>query len=223
MIPYVDIHAHHKNENELDQKEVLTLSNVLYPNKPNNNTELISLHPWYLPDNKQQAHHYLESSYIEGTILGEIGLDKVSKTPWEKQITFFQLAVKFACDKKIPTITLHSVKSHQDCLKIITNEKYSGFVIFHDFFSSREELNQLLKSDQCFFSLGKILRSPQSKLYHDLKEIPLNRLFFETDDKEIPIQKQYKLYCSLTNSPLEEIKKTCYDNYLKVSKVHNEN
>ena len=210
MSLYVDIHTHHSKECDI------YLKNVLYPHRPQAEHEIISLHPWYLPESEEQALTYLRTHLSSRNILGEIGLDKVCQTPWDKQVKFFVLALTFANEMNIKAITLHSVKAHQECLKKINDVGYQGHIIFHDFFSSWEQAQELLKNPKVFFSLGKVLDRPQAKIYKSLKHIPLNRLFLETDDSKESIEERYRQFTNITAHNLEEVKKCCYDNYIKI-------
>jgi len=215
---YIDIHTH-KNLEEFD-KDVIYFQNILYPNVPKHDRQIVSIHPWSLPKELHETIHYLKENCPANTILGEIGLDKKCKVSEELQQLHFKASLEFAVANSLKAITIHSVKANDECLALIKKKKFKGSIIFHNFFGSVAQTKKLLEHEMVYLSLGEVLRRPQSKLFPILKEIPLKRLFFETDDSSFSIKEQYECFQQITNHRLDHIKKVCYHNYQNILGEH---
>ena len=175
----IDIHTHKLN---LDKDSVV----VLDPrNIPEKKPELscLGVHPWYLEEIKD-VKEFLNTNY-DGNIyaLGEIGLDKVCKVPFSRQIEAFNLQLEFAKSQNIQRIIIHCVKAYDDVFKIIKQSDYDQKILFHDFHSSKEMAFQLLNHFDAYFSFGNKIPKKNKKSLEVLKFIPKEKIFFETDDQ----------------------------------------
>jgi TatD DNase family protein len=142
------------------------------------------LHPWYLNDYNlsdvaKRLNDVVNLKNFFG--IGEIGLDKSCGIDFELQKVAFQKQVELANELKIKTIILHSVRSNNECHKILKDFKYQGNILFHDFHGKIEEFNQFEKDFNCIISISeKFLQSQKSTKL--LTQIKLEKVVIETDD-----------------------------------------
>lgn len=116
--------------------------------------------------------------------IGEIGLDYfwVKDTfKKEEQKKWFIKQIKLANELKKP-IVIHNRDSHEDCFKIIKEYKPLYGCVMHCFSGSVELLNELLKIDNAYISLGGPVTFKNAVTPKEVaKVVPLDRLLIETD------------------------------------------
>lgn len=148
----------------------------LYPKiKP-----FFGIHPWYtdIKENYLELlEKYLKKYPFAG--VGEIGLDKLK--PWINQESIFisqlELAVKY---NRI--ISIHNVKANQEMIEIFKKYKNKLPPIILHSFSGPVALVQYCKNLDIYFSLSPTFLKKKIETQKEiLKEIPQNKLLFETD------------------------------------------
>ncbi len=165
-------------------------------------------------------HPYPEASKTVETIdqiyrnknclaVGEIGLDKNSTIDLDIQIQKFKKQL-FASEKyKLPVI-LHCVKSWNEILQIKQVTNPSQTWIFHGF----RKTNLLTSVLECgiHISIGTAVIWDE-KLQEQVKKIPINRLFLETDnDTNYTIENVYQKIALIKNISLQALKDQVYTN-----------
>ena len=159
--------------------------------------------------------------------IGEIGLDYY----WdgynkEKQIKLFKELIYQADALNLP-IVIHSRSACKDTVDILKANKSllkNGFLM-HCYSESYETAKELLKLG-AYFSFGGALTFKNSKRGEVLKNLPIDRVLFETDAPfltPMPFRGQvnepsyviyvYKYVSELINMPLEELAKTVELNF----------
>ncbi len=128
--------------------------------------------------------------------IGEIGLDYSQNYIHTKsrQLLMFERIIKICEKQGDKTMSIHSLKSVNDIIRIIEKNKYndSNKYIFHWFTGSVYQLKRLI-SLNCFFSINP--RMLKTKTGNEiLKNIPIDRLLLETDS---PFTKKYTSICDL--------------------------
>jgi TatD DNase family protein len=164
--------------------------------------------------------HYPEASKTVDTIdqiyrhknclaVGEIGIDKNSTIDLDIQIHTFKKQL-FASEKyKLPVI-LHCVKSWNEILQIKQAINPSQTWIFHGF-RKTNLLTSVLESG-VHISIGTAVIWDE-KLQEQVKNIPLNRLFLETDnDTNYTIEAVYQKVALIKNISLHALKDQVYTN-----------
>ena len=159
--------------------------------------------------------------------IGEIGLDYY----WggydkEKQIKLFKELIYQANGLDLP-IVIHSRSACKDTVDILKENKSllkNGFLM-HCYSESYETAKELLKLG-AYFSFGGALTFKNSKRGEVLKNLPIDRIIFETDAPfltPMPFRGQtnepsyvlyvYKYVSELLNMPLENLAETVEDNF----------
>ncbi len=175
---YIDIHTHHIPADPAtmailslstgDQALSLESDHIWYS---------LGLHPWKVQEHDWQEHlKSIEKSAVSNRIkaIGECGLDKLCSTSWHLQNEVFVAQIEISEKLKKPLI-IHCVKSFDEIVSYKTQVRPRQIWIIHGFRGKTQQAEQLLKHG-FFLSFGE--------KYHPetLRQMPLDRLFLETDD-----------------------------------------
>lgn len=152
----------------------------------------MGLHPWYIDalhwqEQLEQLSHYSTGSRV--VAIGECGLDKVCTTAFSLQQEVFGRQISLANTIGKPLL-IHCVRAFAEVQWWLQKNKVQVPVIFHGFAKSTTLAQQLI-SKGYYLSLGKALQLPAVQQL--LRAIPLQQVFFETDDSTIGIEKIYAL------------------------------
>lgn len=170
----------------------------------------IGLHPWYVKDNESIWQAFLKSSGHKNVVaIGECGLDKLANTDWQLQTKMFTHQITLANQLQKPLI-IHCVKAWSECLFLL--KKATVPVLFHGF-NNAEQIAQSIVDRGFYLSFGKSLQ--KESIIKVLKTIPINKVFFETDDSSLSISEIYKMAASVLNIELNtlilQIQKNAFD------------
>ncbi|MBN2521083.1 MAG: TatD family hydrolase [Bacteroidales bacterium] len=217
-IKYIDIHCHDKDEG----KDVMTITN-LFPGQLNRfflsgrHYFSIGIHPWYvkeysLAEDIEQIDIY--SQYNNCKAIGEIGLDRITTYPVDKQTAIFLKQLKIAEIANKPVI-IHCVRAFPELIAIRKKRQIRTPWIIHGFNSNSKIADELLKHD-CYLSFGYHLLIDYSHVQQIFKNAPTDRIFLETDDKEDSIRDIYAKAAELKETGINEMKDIINENYNKV-------
>lgn len=220
----LNLHTHH-SEKQANEQIIL---NLIIPNSeetlenfpeetPTNTWLSAGIHPWYISENNQkiqleklsQIAHYQDIKFI-----GECGLDRVKGSPLPLQEEIFIKQIRIAEEVKKPMI-IHCVKCFNELISIKKIVRPKIPMVIHGFNNNLEIAKSLLERG-FYFSLGAALLNGESNAAKILTQIPLEKLFLETDDKEISIQKIYDQASFLLNIPLNTLEGVIFANYLEI-------
>ena len=208
-LPYIDIHTHQIVESE----NSFQLYNHIVGQDEYYDSIICSagIHPWYITEeNKELLLESLETLSTQTNVLaiGECGLDKVCNTDWNLQVLVFEQQIQLANRIAKPLI-IHCVRAYQEIFDILKNQKVAVPVLFHGFNKNKILAQSILKQDY-YISLGTaILNGSQDEL---IKEIDLNKLFLETDNKSTNIVDIYSYFCNVRNISLEKLQEQLVKN-----------
>ncbi len=211
---YINIHTH-RAENNSNTISILNIDDI------NTNIETdklysIGIHPWQINNINnidsilQDIEEKLEK-YKNIIAVGEIGLDKNIDTTYSKQLEVFNHQAKIA-EKHGRPIIIHSVRAYSEFQQLI--KKFSTSFIFHNFNSSEQTANSLLKHN-AYFSFGKqFLHSKKTQEIY--LHLPLSNTFFETDASATSIKEIYKFASNTRNIKESELINQTYNNFKKL-------
>ncbi len=211
--PFINLHTHRKPR--LSQEHVVRNGYLLPLDILKNLPYAVScgLHPWLISNN-----HFEQLNHLEDLInnvpnicaLGECGLDRVKGPAMEIQLEAFKIQIQLANHYR-KTLILHLVKTYSDFLAI--SKKIQVPCIVHGFKGNATEANQLIQSGASL-SFGP-------RLLNDLKtqeiftQIPLNKVYLETDTKPIMIDVVYNKAAALKNLDLVVVRETIWNNFAR--------
>jgi TatD DNase family protein len=171
------------------------------------------LHPWFLDDLSESTFKQI-AKWVEADnclALGEAGLDRICKTDFEWQKKWFIKQAELSETSKKPMI-IHCVKAFDEILKIRKQIRAVQPWIFHGFNNKPEYIPEILDVD-CYISLGIKSLEIGTNANKALKQIPPERLFFETDDKFVRISDIYKHASNVLNIELVQLKCKLFQNF----------
>lgn len=160
----------------------------------------VGLHPWYLEGlDMAAARAWLDehAARPETRAIGEAGLDKLTKTPWDLQLAAFRTCFEVSETFRKPLI-LHCVRAFDDILALKKQWKPSQVWIFHGFEKNAETAQRLLDAG-CFLSFGAALFRQKSHTPEALRQTPAERFFLETDDSDYAIEAVYERAGAIRN------------------------
>ena len=160
----------------------------------------------------------LRSSRNDVVAIGEVGLDKVHKETFEKQVEVFEEMIRLSESYRKPMI-VHCVRAYSEIIEMRKKTKASMPWVIHGFNSSVETMRQLLRYDM-YISLGEVLYRNENQAVKILKDIPLERLFLETDVSKRDIKDVYAKAADLMGCDIEFLCNKIFENYGRLEAAH---
>ena len=146
------------------------------------------LHPIFITKHRKLDLVKLEiyTQNIETKLIGEIGLDK-RIADFDKQLDVFKSQISIAknLDKKV---IIHSVKSHNEIIKIIKDNKFTNGGIIHAF-NGNVDIAKTYTDLGFKLGVGGLISHPTSMLHKTLKDIDLSNIVLETDSPDMKLYK----------------------------------
>ena len=178
----------------------------------------MGIHPWHITPallTQQYAEITSYASQANCLALGEIGLDKICSTPWDLQLEVFEKQIDLANTLHKPVI-IHCVKAQQEILKLKSKAKTPW--ILHGFNQKAQVGHEWLRHD-FYLSFGKALLEPDSNASQFLPQVPLDKLFLETDQAQESIETIYKAACERLDLPLEKLDSILQVNFNRIFSI----
>jgi TatD DNase family protein len=151
----------------------------------------------------------LENDHV--CFVGECGLDKLAKTNFDEQIRVFMAHVVLAEEWKRPVI-IHCVRAYNEILELHMKIKPETPWILHGY-TGGLALTKQLANRGFYFSFGKSLFNPKSKSIESLRWLPLDRMFFETDEFMGNVDEVYQIAAILKDVSPELLKREVWNNF----------
>ncbi|MFN3341476.1 MAG: TatD family hydrolase [Flavobacteriales bacterium] len=187
----------------------------------------IGIHPWIVGKDDDDDVVLLEK--LEASLnnpdfksriiaLGECGLDKLrNQENYSQQEACFCAQIKLAEKHGLPLL-IHCVKAHQECSALLLKEKVSVPVVFHGW-NNRGTLLAPLLQNGWNVSFGSALLIKKSQAGQQIVTMPHDRIFLETDDSDIPIEKIYTAAENLMGISHSELQKIIARNFSKFCRL----
>lgn len=175
----------------------------------------LGMHPWYTEtDNweKEWAHLSPMLKYNQVLAIGECGLDKVCRTDWHLQEEVFRVQLLRANEVRKPVI-IHCVRAFDEVLRMIRDTDLKTPCIFHGYNNSLQTAERILRAGH-YLSFGHQLA--HVRMADVFRQVPGNRYFLETDDREISIESVYKMAANARSESTESVILQLQQNFTKV-------
>jgi TatD DNase family protein len=217
-MPLIDIHTHQAPEengnlfiqNIFPADEMMSLQPGGFYS--------VGLHPWFIINNQSYKNelHQLEQKAVlpEVVAIGECGLDKLANTESQLQLEVFVQQCQIAESVNKPLI-IHCVKSYNEISHLKRRMKPKVPWILHGYTGNEMITKQLITLD-FYFSLGKILLSDNSHIKETLEKLPVDHLFFETDEWKRPVREIYDKYAELKGITMDSLAEQIMWNFRQV-------
>jgi TatD DNase family protein len=177
----------------------------------------VGWHPWYLKkENNDVFLKIVSDAGLRPEILaiGECGLDRLSEVSFVYQTEVFKQQALIAERVQKPLL-IHCVRSANEIIKLKKEIKPKMPWIIHGFNSNVVTGRELIRHD-LYISLSIDLLKDISNAFNFLPEIPLDRLFFETGDVDLHVEKIYQKAASKLDIELLDLKKQIQSNFNRV-------
>ena len=209
MTPYINIHTHNSvNENGIS----------IYNNRFLYDTEIktdhlfsIGIHPYDINLVDENSFKELEKKLSDKNCkaIGECGLDKLKNKDLKSQKIVLQKQLELAVKYNKPVI-IHCVKAFDELIELCKPFENKIQLIIHGFNKSEELALQLI-STGFYLSLNHTIFKIEN---FDFTKLPINKLFFETDDYTlILISDVYKKASIKLKMDVNELKEKIYTNF----------
>ncbi len=220
-IPFIDIHTH---SNRYEQATV-TVQNI-FPGEgfgafAGRNFYSVGLHPWHVASEEennealQLVEEALEFDHV--IFVGEAGLDKLIDKDFAEQTRVFEAQAFMSEEYQYPLI-IHCVKAYNEVMELRKKMKPVMPWILHAY-SGSLELTQQLNNYGFLFSFGGLLFNSNAKAVDSFKYLPLDKIFFETDEMENDVSIIYEQGAKLKEISLEEIKVAVWKNFNRIERT----
>ena len=114
---------------------------------------------------------------------------------------------------------IHCVRAYSEIIEMRKKTKATRPWVIHGFNSSVDTMMQLLRHD-IYISLGEILYRNENQAVKILKNIPLDRLFLETDVSGRDIRDVYAKAAGLMGCEIDFLCKQIFENYGRLEATH---
>lgn len=212
---YIDIHTH--SSKEKSAIEIMNLFAWELPDLTLPKQCTAGFHPWHLIqfDERETINLlHAQASRSEIIAIGECGLDANSLADMETQERIFLKQAGIAENKQKPLI-IHCVKQYNHIIRLRKLLRAQMPWIFHGYNGDLATTQSLLK-DEFYFSFGESLLNEKSKAANAIHIIPIEKIFFETDESSLPISEIYSFAAKLLNLDVELLINQVDQNYKKV-------
>lgn len=203
-----EVFAHPHNE---------SAAKMLLVNHETNRYFSLGIHPWFIEhQDRQMAFQTLSNASLNPKLLaiGECGLDKCIATPMNLQIEVFTWQTEFA-DRIGKPLIIHCVKAFNELMQIKKNSKTGSAWIIHGFNANPVLVAQLIKHG-CYLSFGAALSNPHNHAKQALIEMPLDRLFLETDTADVSISEIYAAATKILRINVATLQQQIQSNFKRV-------
>ncbi|TKG97138.1 TatD family deoxyribonuclease [Puteibacter caeruleilacunae] len=217
-IQYIDIHTH----SHQSTPNIFKISNILIIKTTLNPHEYIppfsvGIHPWHINESSKQIDLDLLfqiASSSDCVAIGEIGLDKVKGPSIEIQLDILHKQLQ-TTEKLMKPVILHCVKAYDLLAQLRKQLQPIVPWIIHGFNGSEQLALQLVKQG-FYLSFGHQILNPKSKASKTFINLPLDYVFFETDENEASIAHIYQQAARLKSIDENVLKDKIRDNFIKV-------
>lgn len=206
MANFIDIHAHNPRNEGIEIGNFRLGIDSKQPEIPFS----AGIHPWDCEVVSAKFDNLLSALKTSPCIaIGEIGLDKACGVDFELQKRCFEAQLSIAEKRELPVV-IHCVRAINECLATLQKHKLKS-VVFHGFIGSAEMAKSIV-SKGYYISFGyPTLASP--KTFAALAEVPLERLFLESDTSSTPIEELYNKVAQRRSIDTEILQEIIENNY----------
>jgi len=208
MIPFINIHTHHLGT----ETDISIYNNrFLFEDIKTDCLFSIGLHPYDIHLVGEESLKEMEPflKHENCFAVGECGLDKLIDVGLIQQQFILKQQLHLALKYNKPII-IHCVKAFDELISVCKPFENKLKLIIHGFNKSEELALQLL-SKGYYLSLHPSLFK---KEIFDLTKLPIERLFFETDDDfNLSINEAYRIASIKLNMSEHELKEKIYTNF----------
>ena len=160
------------------------------------------IHPWEAASVPEDASAGLDLS--DADAIGETGLDFACDVDRNAQESVFRMQLQLAQQAGLPVV-IHCVRAFEPVMKILAEYRLPA-VIFHGFIGSAEQAQRAVGTGYHLSFGERSFASP--KTVEAMKNVPRDRMFFETDESDTPIIDLYERAARLRGITRDKLMET---------------
>ena len=161
------------------------------------------IHPWQAETRRIEE---IVPRFGEVDLVGEIGLDYAGTVGREAQLRIFR-------ERLGKPVVLHCAEAFEAVMRELAPHALRA-VIFHGFIGSSQQAAEAIKKGY-YLSFGeRTFRSPRT--VEALRRTPVENLFAETDESDVPIEEIYRRIAQAKDLDPELLKCAIYRNYREI-------
>lgn len=179
-------------------------------------THSVGAHPWFLTEDNFERHLLsVRDMAVSGNVVavGETGFDKLKGPSIELQRRAFERHFEIAEELSKPLI-IHCVRAWPEILEEKKRLQPTTPWVIHGFKGKKELAQQLC--DKGFYLSAWVEWAIRPVSSDTLNNMPLDRLFLETDGFDIGIEPVYKVVAGYLDMEVERLKEQMYKNYTSI-------
>ncbi|MBN1117166.1 MAG: TatD family hydrolase [Bacteroidales bacterium] len=209
----IDIHRHSSDKQDAD----IMLRNIFHTQTSeiaSSGYYSVGLHPWHIniKDISESIEQVKYASRLSSVLaIGETGIDKAIDTDIDIQLKVFKKHIDIAKETK-KVIVIHCVRAYDLLLSVMKEANHKHPWIIHWYNASPQMGSELIKKG-AYLSFGHMLFKENSNAFKTFLNIPLDKLFFETDDADVSIWDVYTRASELKNIPLKKLEEQIENNF----------
>lgn len=220
-LPFIDVHSHRIQEEDGTVRVQNLVPGDVIPAFSGRNFFSVGLHPWKIKTKEENNRALLmmeDALELDHVIfVGECGLDKLVEPGLDEQMRIFE-AQAFMAEEYQKPLVIHCVKAMNEVMECYKKNRPTVPWIFHGYNGSLETTRQLAEMN-FLFSFGEMLLRENSRAVESFQFLPLDKIFFETDEFERHVEKIYQRGAELKNISLEMIKEEIWENFNRLENV----
>ena len=210
----MDLFNIHTHTSKHPESEILSTDVRSYP--PANEGVFLSvgIHPWYLQDETENQLQALKKAVEDKRVIaiGESGLDKLKGPSSDIQTDIFKQQTALSEATGLPMI-IHCVKAYNELVELKKQAKPNQPWIIHGFRGKKELAMECIRH-------GFHLSFGANYQEEALMAVPIERLFIETDESDMPIEDIYLRIARTKGICLKELTESIKKNVERVFFKH---
>jgi TatD DNase family protein len=210
---YINIHGHRQANNIQEWVMMNLMARDYPPDDIENGYYSVGFHPYNvgkvdLEETLNKVRLSTENPNVFA--IGEIGLDKTIKAPFDEQMVVFERQVDIAEMAELPVI-LHVVRAFNEMVEFMQAHNPSVPMIIHGYNGSRETAEQLIRAG-FLISFGEAIAGEHSKIVEALLSVPVEKMFLETDEGGLDIREIYHIASEVKGVSLDHLRIQIFEN-----------
>lgn len=210
---FINIHGH-RQANNIQEWVMMNLMAKDYPPEDiESGYYSVGLHPYNVGKVDEEGTLMKVRLATENQnifAIGEIGLDKSIKAPFDQQMRIFESQVEIAEYAELPVI-LHVVRAFNEMVEFMKAHQPVVPMIIHGYNGGVQMAEELLKAG-FLLSFGETIANDHPKIIEALKSVPVERLFLETDEGELDIREIYHFAAELKGISMDHLRVQIFEN-----------
>ena len=174
----------------------------------------VGLHPWFLSsDSLMSEKEWLQDLIKKENVLaiGECGLDKHCKVPWDLQMEAFKWQLELAEKSKKPVI-VHCVRAQQEILRLLND--FNVEFVFHGFNRTLAMAVEIIEMGGFVSMTAAFLRTENGRSI--ARNIEQNSIFLETDNDLSSISEAYICLANIWQKSMDEVEQIIAQNTKRI-------